>query len=100
MTDFNGSSNLSSVIRIDNKKAQQELTVRNPFNNIINVKLLKAAARARLQLINVHGSIVNEKTFFNTLQIDWEVTGALNPGIYILRAVVDGKLYSKKIIRE
>lgn len=100
MTDFNGSSNLSSVIRIDNKKAQQELTVRNPFNNIINVKLLKAAARARLQLINVHGSIVNEKTFFNTLQIDWEVTGTLNPGIYILRAVVDGKLYSKKIIRE
>ena len=100
MTDINGESKLSSVIQVDNKKSSQELTVQNPFANVIKVKLQKAANNISLQLFNINGSMVGEKIFFNARQLNWDMPNTLNSGIYILRAVVDGELFSKKIIKE
>ena len=74
--------------------------MQNPFANVIKVKLQKAANNISLQLFNINGSMVGEKIFFNARQLNWDMPNTLNSGIYILRAVVDGELFSKKIIKE
>ena len=102
INDQNGQNRLSSVITIDNKRnEQQSLTIlKNPFKGSIDLQFAKSASHIYLQLINTSGSVVAQKEFSGGSQIHWQMTSSLSSGIYILRAVNDGKLISLKIVKE
>lgn len=101
INDKNGQSKLSRVIVVDNKGNKQYIVlIKNPFNKVIDLQIAKGATLIKLQLINASGSMVAQKEFRGGSQIHWQIPDAVSSGIYILRAMVDGKISNMKIIKE
>jgi hypothetical protein len=100
MNDLNGQTKLSTVVMVNGEDAGQSLTLlKNPFDRAIKIKLGKIALHMKLQLISIDGKIISEKTFYGTNQVQWQPQGITN-GLYILRAVIDGKEFSTKVIKQ
>jgi hypothetical protein len=100
MNDLNGQSKLSKVILVNANNTDQSLNLlRNPFSETINIKLAKMALQIKLQLISIEGRVVSEKVFYNTNQAQWQLPG-LNDGMYIIRAMIDGKEFSAKAVKQ
>ncbi|HVE61700.1 MAG TPA: T9SS type A sorting domain-containing protein, partial [Chitinophagaceae bacterium] len=102
INDLDGENKLSNVVLIRNNAVTQNLwVVNNPFNSYIDIRFAKAATVAKLQLSTINGAIVSEKMFANAAgQVRWNIPSNLSAGTYILRAIVDGQVYSKKLIKQ
>ncbi|MDQ3681727.1 MAG: T9SS type A sorting domain-containing protein [Bacteroidota bacterium] len=102
INDLDGKNKLSNVVLIRNNAAIQSIwVVNNPFKDFIDVRFAKAATVAKLQLSTVNGAIISEKVFANSSgQIRWNVPANLSAGTYILKAIVDGRVYTKKVIKQ
>ena len=100
MNDLNGQSKLSKVILVNDNNTDQSLALlKNPFSEIINIKLAKMALHIKLQLISIEGRVISEKVFYNTNQVQLHLPG-LNRGMYIIRAMIDGKECSTKAVKQ
>jgi len=68
----------------------------NPSKDFINVQTENDNQIESIQIFDLNGRLVNDKTDFNTNKID---ISKLNQGSYLLKAKVDGTVISKKIIK-
>ena len=103
MNDLDGKSKHSQVVVIRNNAASQSLwIVNNPFKNHIDLRLALKPQSVRLQLVSMNGAIVADKIISNpSEQIRWDLqTSAVSKGAYLLRAIVDGKTFTEKLIKE
>jgi hypothetical protein len=56
---------------------------------------------AKLQLSTINGAIISEKVFANTSgKIRLNVPANLSAGTYVLKAIVDGRIYTKKLVKQ
>ncbi len=102
MNDLDGKNKLSNIVLIRNNTAIQNIwVVNNPFKDYIDVRFAKAATVAKLQLSTINGAIISEKVFANTSgQIRWNIPPDLSAGTYVLKAIVDEQVYSKKLVKQ
>lgn len=102
MNDLNGANKLSNVVLIRYDKAKQSLwVVTNPFRNYIDMRFGKSSSSVRLQLVNTNGSVVSEKMIANPAgQIRWDVPANLSNGNYILRVLLDGEVFTSKVVKQ
>ncbi len=102
MNDRDAKFRQSSVVLISYSAAVQKVTVvNNPFRNGLDVRFAKPGATARLQLVSVSGAVVAEKQLGSPSgQVHWALPGNLSNGAYILRTVVDGVVFTEKLIKQ
>lgn len=102
MNDLNGANKLSNVVLLRYDKARQSLwVVNNPFKTYIDMRFGKPVSSVRLQLVNGTGSVVAEKVIASPAgQIRWDVPSNLSNGNYILRAVLDGEVFTSKVLKQ
>lgn len=102
MNDLDGKNKLSKIVLVRyDVKAQNVWVINNPFNSFIDLRLAKDAARAKLQLVSANGAVVAEKSVTNTSGIvHWQLAGNISAGSYILRTVVDGKIFTHKLVKQ
>ena len=101
MNDLDGKRKQSSVVRISFGNSIQKVTVlNNPFNSHLNIRFAKAATKVQLQLLTATGSLVAETRLANpATQYTWQVPGRISAGSYILRSIVDGTVYTTKLVK-
>ncbi len=102
MNDLDGRNKLSQVVLLQYNSAGQNVwVVNNPFTNYLDVRMAKDAAKVKLQLIGATGNVVEEKAFANTSGfIHWSLSNKVSSGTYILRSVVDGTLFTSKLMKQ
>jgi len=102
MVDADRHSKYSEVVLIRTNSSKQNVwVVNNPFNQHIDLRFAQNAKQARLQLITTSGSVVAEKQLANPIgQYRWQLPGGLATGTYIVRSVVDGEMFSSKVIKQ
>jgi hypothetical protein len=102
MVDIDGKATISSTILIKNPNAIQQLWVNNPFHSTINIHLARLPQRnVKVELINMGGSVVYNKTFGTSSDIFVDFSGVrLSSGNYVLRTIVDGKAYLNKVLKQ
>jgi photosystem II stability/assembly factor-like uncharacterized protein len=102
MNDIDGQFKLSNVVLLRYNEPKQMVSVVNtPFANDIRLKFLRPAAQAKLQLINASGMLVAEKTMNNPWgEMQWDIPAQISKGTYMLRAVVDGQLFTAKTMKQ
>lgn len=100
MNDMDGQSKLSDIILINaDDRAQKLILQKNPIDDAINIKLAKTARQIKLQLLSIDGKLVGEKAFYNTSGVHWQPQ-AMSRGMYILRAMIDGKEFTTKLVKQ
>lgn len=87
-------TNNLSVPLIENKSSL--VFYPNPSKDFINVQAENDYQVENIQIFDLNGRLVTNKTDFNTDRID---ISKLNQGSYILKAKVNGTVISKKIIK-
>lgn len=102
MNDRDGRNKLSQVVLVRSADAKQNLwVVNNPFNTYIDLRFAKAGGLVKLELINTNGALVGEKIISSPQgQIRWDLPNNLSKGNYILKAVVDGQLFTTKLMKQ
>jgi hypothetical protein len=102
MNDLDGHNKLSAIVLVKyDVKSQNVWVINNPFKDYIDVRFAKDAAQARLQLISANGAVVAEKMIANPSGlIHWQLTTNVSAGSYILRTVVDGNIFTSKLIKQ
>ena len=102
MNDNDGKNKLSQVVLIRYNDAKQNIwVVNNPFNNYLDLRFAKSGNQVKLQLISTGGAIVAEKTIASPQgQLRWNVPDNLSKGNYILKAIVDGELFTAKLVKQ
>lgn len=88
------SSNLSTPL-IENKSSL--VFYPNPSSDFINIKTENENQIENVQIFDLNGQLVNDKTDFNANKID---LSKLNQGAYILKAKINGSVISQKIIKK
>lgn len=103
MNDLDGKSKHSHVVIIRNNSVSQTLWVlNNPFRNYIDLRLAVKPQSVRLQLISMNGATVTERMIANpSEQIRWDLHyTSVSKGTYLLRAIVDGKIFTEKLVKD
>lgn len=102
MYDLSGSYKLSDVVLVQYGGDEQKLwIVNNPFNNSIDMRLAKAGSRVRLQLLNSSGAVISQKEInSSTGYIKWNIPLSLSSGHYIVKAIVDNRIFTSKLIKQ
>lgn len=102
MNDVDGKNTLSQVVILRYNEAVQNVWVlNNPIKNYIDLGFAKTATQARVQLIAGNGAVVAEKIIRNPAgQMRWELQNNLSAGIYIVKTVVDGQVFTTKLVRQ
>jgi hypothetical protein len=102
MNDIDDRFKHSQVVVIRYNEASQALwVVNNPFSNHIDLRLAVKPRSVRLQLVSVNGSLVAEKTVTPAEQIRWDLQGRnISSGTYLLKAIVDGKSFTEKLVKQ
>lgn len=93
----------SSTILIKDESVSQRVWIdENPFHNNIIVHLARLPQQeVRTELSLINGQRIFTKVFSNTTFINMDVSNLnLSKGIYILRALVDNKMYTYKLIKK
>jgi len=92
----------SSTILIRNPNATQDIFVNNPFRNYIDIRLAKMPQKSiRAVLLNMSGAKVYSKEFGASDQIRLDLSGiSLSAATYLLQLSVDGKTFTRKMIKE
>lgn len=101
MNDLDGRNELSKVIAIRYYDAIQNMwVVNNPFNSYIDLRFGKDGKQTKLQLLNTMGAIVAEKIIASNLgQVRWNLPANLAKGNYVVKAIIDGKQFTSKVIK-
>jgi photosystem II stability/assembly factor-like uncharacterized protein len=102
VVDVDGQFKYSQVVLIKfNQSKQNVWVVSNPIKDNIGVGFAKQGNQAKLQLINLNGAVIAEKTVTNPSgQISWALPRSISAGSYILRSVVDGELFTTKVVKQ
>ncbi len=105
MKDMDGQQKISSTVIIKNTSVSQGVHVmNNPFRNTINIRFDKIpSGKISFTLTDLNGKrmAVTELSSpgFSTYQLDLSKV-ALARGVYLLSAVVDGKRYGFRMVKE
>lgn len=102
MNDIDGRSTLSHIVTVRYNEAKQNVWVlTNPFTDYIDFKFAKKAEKAKLQLINGNGIIAAEKIISNPMgQLRWDLQNNLSKGIYVVKTIIDGQVYTSKVVKQ
>lgn len=103
MVDIDGRFEYSKTILIKNPDAIQSMwVVNNPFTSYIDLRFAKMPKQAiTVELLNVAGSRMYFKEFGAADQLRLDVSSVqLNRGVYVLKAMVDGRQYISKVQKE
>jgi hypothetical protein len=101
MNDQDGRYKISNVVLIKYSNNYQNMMVlNNPFRNSINFSLAKQATKVHLELITASGSIIFKKDLNNTGTRNEISLPSISNGPYVLRAVIDGEVYTFRLIRQ
>jgi hypothetical protein len=102
LNDRDGRSKMSTVVLLQYGEAAQTLSVAtNPFSHYIDLRLAKVAHKVNLQLLSATGSLLAEKSFAEPSGLlHWELNKTLGAGSYLLRSVVDGNVFTNKLIKQ
>lgn len=102
MNDNDGRNKLSNIVLLKyNAAAQNVWVVNNPFSNYIDLRMANDATQAKLQLVSANGAVIAEKLVANPASlIHWQLSNNVSAGSYILRTVVDGKMFTNKLIKQ
>ena len=105
--DFDGSVNYHGNVQvkfeIENVSTLSVDVYPNPFNSNLNITITGAnAGKVDVVMMDIQGKVV--KTFTgevvnNSYIIDLDDTDILNDGMYIIRAVINGKTFTSKVIK-
>jgi trimeric autotransporter adhesin len=100
--DRDGDYIYSDVIFIKNTNAQQYVwVINNPFRDYIDIRFARQAITTKLQLITMNGKIVAEKALSaSSGQQRWQLTNDLSKGVYILRVIADGIVFTNKLVKD
>jgi hypothetical protein len=102
MNDISGSYKLSDVVLVRYGGTEQKIwIVTNPFSSAIEMRLTKAGSKVRLQLLNSSGAVVAEKEVNSSSgYIKWDIPPSLSKGHYIIKAIIDNKMVTSKLIKQ
>lgn len=102
MNSISGSYELSNVVLVRYTNARQKIwIVNNPFTSAIEMRLAKAGARVRLQLISSSGAVVAENEVnSSSAYIKWNLPSSLAKGNYIIKAITDNEMFTSKLIKK
>jgi hypothetical protein len=105
MVDKDGQRKFSNIVTIKNTNSKQQLYVlTNPFKNNIIIRFDRIPlGHVSLQLTDLSGKTIkiNELPSVSSQIYQWNL-GQLqvSRGIYILTAKVEGKIYSKQLLKQ
>jgi hypothetical protein len=103
MVDMDGRYTLSKTILVRNDNAGQQLWVaNNPFHTYIDIRLAKTPQQPlRFDLVNMAGVVVYRREYrkANEIRLDFSGT-AMSAGVYLLKARVDGRQFTHKVIKQ
>ena len=101
MNDVDGHGTYSQVVLVRSSSAAQQLwVVTNPFRDHLDIRLAKPSVQATLELVHASGAIVARKRISNASgQVRWDLPAGIARGSYVLRAVVDGVVFSEKVVK-
>jgi len=102
MVNIDGSFVYSNVIVIKKTTTQQFVwVINNPFSDFINVRFARIAKTSKLQLITMDGKVIKEKILYNASgQQSWQLSNTLSKGVYVLRIVSDGIVFTNKVVKQ
>ncbi|MDP4267010.1 MAG: T9SS type A sorting domain-containing protein [Bacteroidota bacterium] len=85
------------ISQLNNEKIK---TYPNPSLGKFEVSFeTKPASNVKVEIFNIEGELILSKAFINTTNISFDLKG--NPkGIYLIKLLIDGKLYREKICIE
>ena len=103
MVDADGRSATSNTILIKYPNISQHLWIgTNPFHNQLEVHLAKTPLKPiMVELISINGAKVYSKVFGVATTINLDLNNSkLSSGIYLLKTLVDGIVYTNKVVKE
>ncbi|MDP4264494.1 MAG: T9SS type A sorting domain-containing protein [Bacteroidota bacterium] len=103
VVDIDGRFTYSPIILIRNPDAVQAVrVVNNPFRSYIDVRFAKMPKEpVQLELLNIAGARVYYKEYGMIDQVRFDLSGIqLSAGTYLLRARVDGQVYTSKVVKQ
>lgn len=101
--DMDGNSKLSTVVLLKLPGAQQDIQVLgNPFKNKIVIRFVKPPeAKGELRLSDMTGRLVARRAIGpGEQQMEFAISGTAAAGTYVLQAVINGKTYTAKLLKE
>lgn len=101
--DIDNNSKLSTVVLLKLAGTTQDIQVLgNPFNNNIVIRFVKPPeAKGELRLNDMAGRIVARRAIgAGEQQIVFAIPGTAAAGTYMLQAVINGKTYTTKVLKE
>ena len=102
--DYDGNHHYSKTIAVDAPNMFGVFVYPNPFNEFLNVAINSNISNQNcdVKLMDISGRELITKSFTtNNKEFVYEMkeVNLLNPGIYFIRIVVDGKIFTNKIIK-
>ena len=90
----------TSACRFENEIGKPELLLYpNPASDRVNISISGFNGEVQIQIFDLTGQIVfvNNSTVIDTCQMIW-YTGDISSGLYHLQLLINGKIYSEKIL--
>ena len=101
--DLDNEYKYSNVVLLRLPNASQGIYVLgNPFRDNISLRFIKSPkTKIDLQLFDISGKLVIKQEFgAGTQQVQLPVSAKLSAGVYQLRVVVDGSVYTEKLLKQ
>ncbi len=103
-TDYDGNYHYSKTISIDAPNMFGVFVYPNPFNESLNVAINSNISNQNcdVKLLDLSGRELITKSFTtNNKEFIFEIkeVNMINPGIYFIRIIVNGKIFTNKIIK-
>ncbi len=101
MYEVGVSAKYSDVLLFRNGSAQ-DVFVTNPVRNSLEIKFAKLPSLIKLSVTDASGRLLFNEQFHNPAspRITINELNRIQPGVYFLNAEVDGKIFSRKIIKQ
>lgn len=103
MVDADGRSITSKTILIKNPNIAQHLWIgKNPFHDQLEVHLAKTPLKpVTVELISMNGAKVYSKVFGAATTFTLDLSSSkLSSGVYLLKTMADGTVYTNKVVKE
>jgi hypothetical protein len=103
-TDYDGNYHYSKTISVDAPSMFGVFVYPNPFNEFLNVAINSNISNQNcdVKLLDLSGRELITKSFTtNNKEFIFEIkeVNMLNPGIYFIRIIVNGKIFTNKIVK-
>lgn len=101
MNNVDGTYATSRIVFLRNHTKQHLLVLNNPFSTYVDLRFQKQGLKAKLQLFNATGAMMAQKIVSEPQgQIRWYLPAQLSRGYYLLKADVDGELFTDKLVKQ